>query len=110
MGYAAPLRGRDFGGGDLNLSIDLHGVAVDDLAARPQREREAEFALARRGRADDGDDRLHALTPGVHDEGKRRRKRATSQRMVSKASAPTSCVRRSASVEETGRENFGPSV
>jgi hypothetical protein len=38
---AAPLGGRQLGGGDLYLAVDLYGVAVDDLAAQTKRERDA---------------------------------------------------------------------
>jgi hypothetical protein len=56
MRHAAPLIEGNFRRRYLNLSVDLHGVAVDYLAARAKRERDAEVALARSGRADDGDE------------------------------------------------------
>jgi len=104
--HAAPLCGGDFGRGDLDLAVDLDGVAVDDLAARAQRERDAELALARSRRADDRDDRPRRLTLGAHGEGKRRQKRMTSQMTASRASAPTSCVREKRIGRESPRKLF----
>src|SRR2546423_3282475 len=91
--HAAPPRGRNFRGGDFYLPVDLHGVAVDDLAVEPQGERDSELALARSRRADDGDDRPRCLRLGAHAEGKTRRKSINSQMTASSASAPTSCLR-----------------
>ena len=91
--HAAPLRERKFRSGDFYLAIDLYGVAVDDLAAQTQGERDAEFALAGSRRADDGDDRPRCLRYVAHAEGKTRRKIINSQMTASSASAPTSCLR-----------------
>src|SRR2546423_15158317 len=93
MRHAAALRERKFRGGDFYLAVDLHGVAVDYLAVHAQRERDAEFALAGGGRADDGDDRPRCLRCVAHAEGKRRRKIINSQMTARSASAPTSCLR-----------------
>jgi hypothetical protein len=81
----------NFRRGNLYLAVDLHGVAVDYLAAEPQCERDAEFALAGRGRPYDRDDRPFGLCRGAH-EVKKARKAAKSQMIVSSASAPASCV------------------
>src|SRR5205085_8515865 len=59
--HAAPFLERDFGRGYLYLAVDLHGVAVDYLAAHAQRERDSEVALARGRRPDDGDNRPFGL-------------------------------------------------
>ena len=45
-------------------AVDRHRVGVDDLAAEPLREVEREAGLARRGRADHGDDRSAARRAG----------------------------------------------
>ena len=96
---AAPLVRRDFRRGDLDLSVDLYRVAVDDLAARAQRERDAEVALARGGRADDGDDGSLGFYFCARREGGKRRKATTSQMSISTASAPRSCARENRIVE-----------
>ena len=54
---AAALGGRQLGGADVHAAVDLHRVGVDDLAAEPLGEVEGQPGLARRGGADDGDDR-----------------------------------------------------
>src|SRR5689334_18087967 len=45
MRDSTSLRGRDFRRGDLDLPVDLDGVAVDDLSIKTQGERDAEVAL-----------------------------------------------------------------
>jgi hypothetical protein len=52
---AAPLRQRDLIGADIEAAIDSGGVAADDFAAVPQRELDAERALARRRGPKDGE-------------------------------------------------------
>ena len=102
----APCFHGNFCGPNLQPAVDLDGVAVDDLAARAQRERDAELALARSRRADDRDDRPRRLTLGAHGEGKRRQKRMTSQMTASRASAPTSCMREKRIGRESPRKLF----
>jgi hypothetical protein len=56
MRNAATLIERHLRGRDFNLLINLDGIAVDDLAAETQGYFNPQVALARGGRADDGDD------------------------------------------------------
>lgn len=55
MWNATSLGRRDLCRSDLNLTIDLDGVAVDNLATDVQRKRDGQLALARRSWADDRD-------------------------------------------------------
>jgi hypothetical protein len=55
MRDAAPLRERDLVGADIEAPIDSGGVAADDFAAVPQRQLDAERALARRRGSKDGE-------------------------------------------------------
>ena len=55
-GTPAALLGRELGGADVHAPVELHGVGVDHLAAEALGEGDAQVGLARRGRADDGDD------------------------------------------------------
>jgi hypothetical protein len=74
MRNAAALIHRHLLGANVEPAIDGGGIAADDLAAMPQREIDAERALARRGRAQDGQDRtvqtLHPEEDEHHDGGK----------------------------------------
>src|SRR5207253_7998667 len=45
MRYAAPLFKRNFGRRNLYLTINLHGIAIDNLAAEPQGERDPQIAF-----------------------------------------------------------------
>ena len=58
MWDAAPHVERNFGRRNIYLAINLHGIAVDNLAAEAERDGQAEIALARSGWADDGDNRI----------------------------------------------------
>ncbi|GAA2968038.1 hypothetical protein GCM10010483_09510 [Actinokineospora diospyrosa] len=60
VGDAAALGGGDLGGADVHAPVQLQGVGVDDLAAEVFGEVVAEFGLAGRGGADDGDGTRHA--------------------------------------------------
>ena len=60
---AATLVRRQLGRADVHAAVELHGVGVDDLAADGPGERDAEVGLARRRRADDGEDLAQALSP-----------------------------------------------
>src|SRR5205085_3577131 len=93
MRHALSFRKRHFGRGDLDLAIDLHRVAIDDLAIEAQRERDAERALPRRGRPHDGDDGSLWRRVWRHVLCNSKRKMMTSQMMASSASAPASCLR-----------------
>src|SRR6185436_9220028 len=61
MRDAATLCDRDFCRGDLNALVDLHRIAVDDLAADRQRDCDRQVAFARSRRPDDGGNRAIAL-------------------------------------------------
>src|ERR1041384_4744569 len=93
MRHAAPFCKRHFGRGDLDLAIDLHRIAIDNLARESQRECDAEFALARSGRADDGDDRLLWRWVCCHVLCSSKRRMMTSQMTTSSTNAPASCLR-----------------
>ena len=54
---AAPLGDRQLRRADVHAAVDRHRVGVDDLAAERLGQVERQVALARRRRADDGDDR-----------------------------------------------------
>jgi hypothetical protein len=56
MRNAFALFERDFGCGDLDLFVDLYGVAVDDLAVERERYFDSECAFAGCGWTNDGDD------------------------------------------------------
>ena len=56
MRDAAALVDRHLVGADVEAAIDGRRVAADDLAVEPLRERDAERALAGRGRPEDGDE------------------------------------------------------
>src|SRR6267143_6876333 len=56
MRHAATLFQRHLGRGYLNALIDLHGIAVDDLAADALSEFNSQFTLAGSGRTNDGND------------------------------------------------------
>ena len=52
----ATLLGCQLGGTDVHPSVELHGVGVDDLAAEPLGQEDAQIGLSGRGGPDDGDD------------------------------------------------------
>jgi hypothetical protein len=57
MLYAVAFFGWDLRGGDIYAAIDLHRIAVDNLAVIFFSKSNPEIALAGCGRADDGDER-----------------------------------------------------
>src|ERR1041384_141578 len=78
MRHAAPLCKRHFGRGDLDLAIDLHRIAIDNLARESQR---------------DGDDRLLWRWVCCHVLCSSKRRMMTSQMTTSSTNAPASCLR-----------------
>ena len=61
MAYARPVGRGGLGGADVHPAIELEGVGVDDLGPEPLGQLEGDLALARGGRAHDGDDRRPGL-------------------------------------------------
>ena len=56
MRNASALLKRNFRSRNLNLTIDLNGITVDNLAVELQSHLNAKLAFTGSGRADDGDD------------------------------------------------------
>ena len=55
--HSPALRHRDLGCADVHAAVELHGVGVDDLAVKFQRECHGEVRFPGSGGADHGDDR-----------------------------------------------------
>ena len=51
---------RELGGSDVEVAINLEGIAVDDLATECLTNVEREIAFSRSGGSDDGDERAQA--------------------------------------------------
>jgi hypothetical protein len=92
MRHAASLCQRHFRRRDLDLLIDLYGVAVDDLAIEAQRQFDAEFAFTGSCWSRDSDNR-RLCSGEIHEAENKRRKMSTAQMTASSASAPTICAR-----------------
>ena len=65
MRNAAPRVDRNFGSRDLNLLINLDGIAVDNLAVQLQSDFNSESTLAGGGRANYSDNWIFRAHEGV---------------------------------------------
>ena len=93
MRHTTSLAQWNFRRRNLNFTIDLHGIAVDDLAIEAQSQLNAKLAFPGSRRADDGDDGLCFLIDRTHERERARRKIIISQMIASSASAPKICER-----------------
>ena len=88
MRDAAPLIHRHFRRRNPDALIDLHGIAIDNLAAEAQRKLNPERALARCGWSNHGDNRILSRQLRSQAREKCRRKMMNRPMSASKASAP----------------------
>ena len=107
MGNALLLAGRHLVRADVETAIDGGGIAADDFAVQPARERDAERALAGRRGADDRDESRHVSSwleecrrQAEHHAPRQRgraaaqaRTRASAMSAASTTRSPSSCVR-----------------
>src|SRR5947209_2477536 len=84
---------RNFGRSNLNLTIDLNCITVNNLAAKPQSHLNPKLAFAGSCRSDDGYDWLLQFVRRVHERKRKRRTSITSQMIASSTSAPRICAR-----------------
>ena len=65
VGNPPTLGGRQLGGSDIEVAVDLQGIAIDDLAAESGGEGQGQIALAGTGRADHCNQRAFGPTSGA---------------------------------------------